>query len=378
MRAPAATTTGCPVATGGGGGNGTCSSTLTPADVLFGQASTGAITTLAIGTGATSLQLMCTTANTGLGLIVVADVLATNKNYLYSLSNITHVGTTGSVTISGFAIGHVAPVTLTPLSTSFTITGTNFFDGFFAVQADPSGRFLTVTDTTASLVHVLLISAVDGTLSEAAGSPFPAANALFTAVGTTGQFLYVTDQSDGQIFIFGINLAANPVLTAIVNSPFVAPTPLSVNAPISMQVNLAGTFMYTANSQSISVLAIGVDGSLTSTGAPITFTPTFNPQLFAMDPTGSFLYVLGSGTEGVVGYTIDNGTGGLTLIAGSAFASGLSVSDILMNPVGGQLYLLISGKINVYTITSGSGVLVPPTGTAQFASSSNLATAFVQ
>ncbi|MGH9713348.1 MAG: beta-propeller fold lactonase family protein [Candidatus Acidiferrales bacterium] len=378
MRTPAATATGCPVNTGGGGNNGSCSSTLTPADVLFGQASTGAVTTLAIGTGATSLQLMCTTANTGLGLIVVANVLATNKNYLYSLNNITHVGTTGSVTISGFAIGHVAPVTLTPLSTSFTITGTSFFDGFFAFQADPSGRFLTVTDATSSLVHILLISSVDGTLSEAAGSPFSVANALFTAVGASGQFLYVTDQSDGEIFIFLINLGANPVLTQIVNSPFVEPTHLAANAPISMQINLAGTFMYTANTQSISVLAIGVDGSLTSTGAPGTFTPTFNPQLFAMDPTGSFLYVLGSGTEGVVGFTIDNGTGALTLIAGSAFASGLSVSDILINPVGGQLYLLISGKINVYTITSGSGILVPPSGAAQFASSSNLAAAFVQ
>lgn len=371
-----AAASGCPVNMGGGG-NGACSSTLTPTEVLFGQASTGAITTLAIGTGTSSLELMCTTATAGLGQIVVANVLATNTSYLYTMT-VSRSGTAGTASISGFAIGRVAPVTLTAVAPQpFAVTGTNFFGGSAELQADPTGRFLTLTDTSQSLVHVLLISA-SGTLSEAAGSPFTVANALFTAVGTSGQFLYVTDNPDGEIFIFTINLSANPVLSPIVNSPFLQPIPLSANAPISMQVNLAGTFMYTANNQTVSILAIGVDGSLTSTGAPGTFTPTFNPQDLAMDPTGSFLYVRGSGTEGVVGFTINNGTGALTIIAGSAFASGLSVSDILINPLGGQLYILIAGEINVYNITAGSGVLVLQTGVTQFASSGNLAAARVQ
>jgi len=350
-RTPDATNAnGCPV--GSGGGNNTCSSTLTPTEVLFTQESTGAIQTLAINTPvANSLSLMCTTATAGLGEIVVANVSAT-KNFLYAFSTTTK-------TINGFAIGHVTPVTLTSVGTAFTFSGTNLFQTTAEMRADPAGRFLTVTDTGASAVHVLLIDPTFGTLTEAAGSPFTAANALFTAVGSAVDVLYVTDNVGGEIFIFSINLSANPVL--------------------SMQVNLAGTFLYTANTSSISFYAISpTDGSLTQVaGSPVTFTPAFNPQLITMDVTGSFLYVSGTGTEGVLGFTMDTGTGNLTIITGSAFASGSSVSDMLVNPLGGQMYLVIANTITMFTINSSTGALTPVTSTTTFSSSSNLAAAGV-
>jgi len=376
-RAPAAVgANGCPVGTGGGGGNGTCSDTLTPADVLFGQSSTGAITTLAINTPGSSLALMCTTANAGLGEIAVANVSATSKNFLYALSITSSAGTrTG--TIDGFAIGHVAPVTLSAVGPAFTISGANVLTGFFELQADPFGRFLTITDTSLSLVHVLLIDSNLGTLTEAPGSPFTVANALFTAVGATGAFLYVSDQSDAEIRIFSINLTINPVLTEIVNSPFFEPTHIAANAPISMQVNLAGTFLYTANTASISFYTINPDGSLTTVaGSPVAFVPEFDPRQLTMDVTGTFLYALGTGTEGVLGFTM-NANGSLTLISNTSFAGGTSVADMLVNPLGGQMYLLIAGGINVWTIVPLSGALTPPSGAPQFTSSSNLAAANV-
>jgi 6-phosphogluconolactonase (cycloisomerase 2 family) len=367
-RVPAATTTtGCPVT--GTGGNGACSSTLTPTEVLFAQASTGAITTLAINTGGNALALMCTTATTGLGQIAVANVSAT-KNFLYAFSTTTK-------TINGFAIDHATPVTLTPVVSPFTFSGTNIFQTSAEMQADPAGRFLTVTDTGASAVHVLLIDASLGTLTEAAGSPFTAANALFTAVGSAVDVLYVTDNVDAQIFIFPINLTANPVLST--PSIFAEPTHVAANSPISMQVNLAGTFLYTANTGSISFYGISpTDGSLTQVaGSPVTPSPAFNPQQLTMDINGNFLYVRGSGTEGVLGFTITSGTGNLTIITGSAFASGSSVSDMLVNPLAGQMYLVIANSINVFTINSSSGALTPVTSTTTFNSSSNLAAAGV-
>ena len=368
-RTPDATNAnGCPV--GSGGGNNTCSSTLTPTEVLFTQESTGAIQTLAINTPvANSLSLMCTTATAGLGEIVVANVSAT-KNFLYAFSTTTK-------TINGFAIGHVTPVTLTSVGTAFTFSGTNLFQTTAEMRADPAGRFLTVTDTGASAVHVLLIDPTFGTLTEAAGSPFTAANALFTAVGSAVDVLYVTDNVGGEIFIFSINLSANPVLST--PSIFAEPTHIAANAPISMQVNLAGTFLYTANTSSISFYAISpTDGSLTQVaGSPVTFTPAFNPQLITMDVTGSFLYVSGTGTEGVLGFTMDTGTGNLTIITGSAFASGSSVSDMLVNPLGGQMYLVIANTITMFTINSSTGALTPVTSTTTFSSSSNLAAAGV-
>jgi DNA-binding beta-propeller fold protein YncE len=370
-RAPAAVgANGCPVGTGGGGGgNGTCSNTLTPAEVLFAQGSTGAITTLAINTPGSNLALICTTANAGLGEIAVANVIATSKNFLYALS-------IKAGTIDGFAIGHVAPVTLTAVGPAFSIWAANGVHTVVEMQADPSGRFLTVTDSAGSLVHVLLIDPNLGTLTEAPGSPFTVANALFTAVGATGEFLYVTDQSDAQISVFLIDLTINPVLT--LSSTLQEPTNNPANAPISMQVNLAGTFLYTANTASISFYAIDpINGSLSGPGSPLSFVPQFNPQLLTMDVTGTFLYALGAGIEGVLGFTM-NANGSLTPIPGSAFASGLSVSNMLVNPLGGQMYLLIAGGINVYTIDPLSGALTAPTGAATFTSSSlNLAAANV-
>jgi 6-phosphogluconolactonase (cycloisomerase 2 family) len=371
-RAPAAVgANGCPVGTGGGGGgNGACSDTLTPADVLFGQGSTGAITTLAINTPGSNLALMCTTANAGQGELAVANVTATSKNFLYALS-------IKAGTIDGFAIGHVPPVSLTAVG-AFSIWAANGLHTVVEMQADPSGRFLTVTDSVASLVHVLLIDSTLGTLMEAPGSPFSVANALFTAVGATGEFLYVTDQSDAQISVFLIDVTSlTQVLT--LSSTLQEPTHNPANAPISMQVNLAGTFLYTANTASISFYAIDpINGSLSGTGSPVSFVPQFNPQLLTMDVSGTFLYALGAGTEGVLGFTM-NANGSLTLISNSSFASGLSVSDMLVNPLGGQMYLLITGGINVYALGSGTGVLTPPTGAPAFTSSSlNLAAAFVQ
>jgi DNA-binding beta-propeller fold protein YncE len=377
-RTLAAAASGCPVNSGGGGGgggNGACSNTLTPTDVLFAQSATGAITTLAINTPGSNLALMCTTTNAGLGQIAVANVTATNKNFLYALSIPLNGGTTTG-TINGFAIGHVAPVTLTSVGPAFTISGPNVIHTVVELQADPFGRFLTVTDASASRVHVLLIDPNLGTLTEAAGSPFTVANALFTAVGATGEFLYVTDQSDAQISVFLIDVTSlTQVLT--LSSILQEPTHNPANAPISMQVNLAGTFLYTANTASISFYAIDpINGSLSGTGSPVSFVPQFNPQLLTMDVTGTFLYALGAGTEGVLGFTM-NANGSLTLISNSSFASGLSVSDMLVNPQGGQMYLLIAGGINVWTIDP-SGALTAPAAAPQFSSSSNLAAAFVQ
>ena len=374
-RIPAAAAgSGCPVGSGGGGGgNGGCSNTLTPNEVLFAQAGTGAITTLAINTPAgTSLSLMCTTANAGLGQIAVANVLSSGKNFLYALDTITK-------TIDGFAIGHVVPVTLSAVGPAFAIS-LSATPIIVELQADPSGRFLTVTDSASSQVHVLLIDPNLGTLQEGPGSPFTVANALFTAVGASGQFLYVTDQSDAEIRIFSINVTApTQVLTEqIAFSPFVEPSGNPANAPISMQVNSAGTFLYTANTSSISFYAIDpISGALSGTGSPLSFVPEFDPRLLTLDVTGTFLYALGTGTEGVLGFTM-NANGSLTLISTTPFGVGTDVTDILVNPLGGQMYFLVAGTIDVFTIDPATGVLTAVTSTTNFTSSSNLAAANVQ
>jgi hypothetical protein len=378
-----AAASGCPTG-GGGGGNNNCSSTLTPTEVLFSQSATGSINTLAINTGGNALALMCTTATANSGQIAVATVTGTGANYLYVLTPPTKAGA-NTVIINGFAIGHAAPVTLTPIAASLTITGAGFFASTFALQADPFGQFLTLTDTSKSVVHVLLITAATGALAVGPGSPFAAPNALFTAAGTANgvEYVYVSDNVDAQIRIFSVNVVPpNNVLTEIpVNSPFLVPGGQSVNSPITMLVSPNGSFLYTANDQSISIYAIQIDGSLTQgPGSPFTPAPIFNPQLLAVDNTGSFLYASGTGTEGVLGFAIlANGSltpisGGTTLVTGTA-----GVTDMVADPSLAVLYLVISGVINPYVIgTNTGGGLTAPTVKPTFIASTNLAIANVQ
>ncbi|MGA8223004.1 MAG: hypothetical protein WB780_15250 [Candidatus Acidiferrales bacterium] len=361
---------------------------MTPTEVLFAQASTGDITTLAIpAIAGDALALMCTTATANSGQIVIANVISTGANYLYVLTPPSKAGP-NTVTISSFLIGHTAPVTLTPVGTPLTVTGAGSFIGTFALQTDPSGLFLTLTDTSKSVVHIFLITQSTGALTtEAPGSPFPAANAFLTAaaVNGLGEFLYVTDNEDGLIFMFSVNVnSATNVLTALAGVSINASGGIAANSPISMLVNSTATLLYTANNLSISIFAIsGADGSLgpaVGLASPVVPAPAFSPQLLAVDFTNSFLYATGQGTEGVLGYMI-NGDGSLQVLnGGTPFASGLAggVTDIVADPTESVIYLLINGVINPYTISTTSlGNLDPPTGTQTFTSSTNIALAGV-
>jgi len=378
MDRPEAASSGC----GTGGSGSTCSSTLTPTEVLFDQGTTGAINTLAISTGG-NLALMCTTATPPLGQQLVVANLGGGTEYLYVLQVTAGTATgTGTATITGFTIGQVAPITLTQAGTALSLSGTGLFQGLFEIQADPSGRFLTLTDFTLGEIHVLLIDSTTGALSVAPGSPFASANALFMAVSSDGTTMYVSDSVDDQIFIYTIDTAS---LTAVLtlSTTFVEPTHLAVNAPSFLLVSPGGNFLYTANAQSISFYSIDPTTDLLGgpiAGSPVTPAPTFNPFLMAFDNTDSFLYVTGTGSEGVLGYTFNSATGALTAIGGSPFASGLAgtISDIVPDLTLPVVYLLIDGTIQPYTVgTTTGGALTAPSTAGTFTASGNIVIAGV-
>jgi 6-phosphogluconolactonase (cycloisomerase 2 family) len=363
---------GCPVNSGGGGsggGNGACSSTLTPNEVLLTINGTPAIQTLAISTGATPLALMCTTA----AAPGVAVAVSQNK-FVYVLD-----GTTKK--ISGYVIGHVHPVTLTPIpGQPFSIPAV--FSNFFEMRTEPLGRFLFVTDSGVGKVHVFLIDPNSGALTKAQNSPFSVPNALFTAVTPSGTFVYVNDPSDGEIFIFTID--ASGQLTATLNSPFVVPSHLTADSPIDMTMHSSGKFLFTSNFLSVASYAIDqITGDLNNApGSPYSTTGTaptpVQPQLLAVDGTNTFLYVTGRSGQGVLGYTIDQTSGTLTLISNNSFASTTNAFEIVADPAGGQVFLEILGAINAFPIDPLSGSLLTPAGASKFSTISNMAVANVQ
>jgi 6-phosphogluconolactonase (cycloisomerase 2 family) len=369
---PAAAGTGCPVHSGGGGGgggNGTCSSTLTPNEVLFSISSTPGIQTLAISTGANPLALMCTTAATA-----GVEVAVSQNKFVYVLD-----GTTKK--ISGYVIGHVHPVTLTPIiGQPFSIPA--IFSSFFEMRTEPLGRFLFVTDSGPGKVHVFLIDQSTGALSEALNSPVSVPAALFTAVTPSGTFVYVNDPNDGEIFIFKID--AGGQMTPTTNSPFVVPSHLTADSPIDMAMHSSGKFLFTSNFLSIASYVIDqTTGDLTNApGSPSSTTGTaptpVQPQLLGIDGTGVFLYVTGRSGQGVLGYSIDQISGTLTIISNNSFAATTNAFEIVADPAGGQMFLEISGAINAFPIDPISGSLLSPVGTSRFSTVSNMAVANVQ
>jgi len=84
----------------------------------------------------------------------------------------------------------------------------------------------------------------------------------------------------------------------------------------------------------------------------------------AIDPTGSFLYLVnyggsGSAGPGVYSFTINQGTGALTAIGTGPITANLtSPTDILIDKTGAYVYVVDnSNQINLYTINSTTGAL---------------------
>lgn len=119
-------------------------------------------------------------------------------------------------------------------------------------------------------------------------------------------------------------------------------------------------------------------------------TPTIatgiGPQGFAINPAGTFAYVVNTGipytspdintTNGYVStYSINSSTGALTPLAAPTASAGIQPQSIAINPAGTFAYVanegdfLLPGYVSMYSINSSTGALTPlspPTVTAGF------------
>lgn len=204
---------------------------------------------------------------------------------------------------------------LTITGSPFSIAGNN---SSYGVVIHPSNRFLYASNVASNTVSIYSISPQTGALTQvgtpvASGSGGP--NGLF--FHPSGNFLYVSNYSGNTISAFAV--ASDGTLTAITGSPFATGGPTTINGVV---VSSDGKFLYAASM---------------------------------------------GGTGGVVGYEIDQSTGGLTLIAGSPFLNTLGgdVSNpgdgITIHPNGHWLYmgLVNRRKVSAWSIDATTGVLTP-------------------
>jgi 6-phosphogluconolactonase (cycloisomerase 2 family) len=231
-----------------------------------------------------------------------------------------------SFNVSGYRID---PTT----GTLTAIGGSPFAAGLLptSVAVDPTGKFAYVTNEMSSDVSGYTIDPTTGALTAISGSPFLSGGSgsrpFSIAVGPTGKFAYVANNSPGNVSAYTINPTTG-ALTPISGSPF----PAGGAGSFSVAVDPTGKFAYVANIGGVIANVSGftinpATGALTAFGGP-TFLPGTGPVSVAVDPTGSFAYVANFNSNNVSAYTIDPTTGALTAISGSPFAAGASPRSV--------------------------------------------------
>jgi 6-phosphogluconolactonase len=230
----------------------------------------------------------------------------------------------GSNTISGFRItdvaGHMTEVPGSP----------------FATQANPQAIAVVTSGTVSPLNLTTFVyvangalgtisgfkANADGSLTELAGSPFPAgANISALAFRQGGGILLASDAGNNKVLGFKIDAAG--ALTPFAGGPVAAG---SQPGALSFTFN---DFVYVANRSSNNVSAYKFDfTSSTLTPVPGSPFPTGTTPVALGTTRPLQLYVANQGSSDLSGFNIDQNTGALVPIFGSPFHTPVPPSSI--------------------------------------------------
>jgi len=128
----------------------------------------------------------------------------------------------------------------------------------------------------------------------------------------------------------------------------------------------AGRFAYVANENSNSISAYSIDSG-TGLLSPLLnspfATPGSEPVALAVDPNGAFMYVAQYTSNDVSVYAIEDTTGQLTP-SGVAFAVGNAPSAVAIDPTNRFLYVAnqSDGTVSAFTLAAGNGFPTAITG----------------
>jgi len=267
--------------------------------------------------------------------------------------------------ITGFTVN----VASGALSAPTNVPGPNDAGG---MVADPSAKFLYVSDFTGAAIDGLAIDPGTGGLTTISGSPFPvgAGNGPSgMAIDSAGKFLFLAHANLNGIFAFTRD-ATTGALTEVPGSPFAAGS-----APHHVVVHPSANFLYASNLNdpmgSISAHTIdATTGALTAiAGSPFaTQAGSPGPGRLAIDPSGKYLYVGLGGTAAandfVAAFSINSSTGALTAVPGSPFSAGNGSFSVAVDPSGKYVYTAntVDNTISAFAIDLSTGALTSVSG----------------
>jgi 6-phosphogluconolactonase (cycloisomerase 2 family) len=198
-----------------------------------------------------------------------------------------------------------------------------------------------------------------GLLSGCAGF-FPATTASGTTAATTGDYVYVVNQTTNTVSEFSL---ASSALTAISGSPISLSAVLASLSASSIVVSRANSFVYVGGQGGIACFSIGSTGALTAvTAGNLTSTGDF--VSLDTSPDGKWLVGLDSVNHSINIYGINTSTGVLTLNGTAtayplAMAGNSSVAEaIRIAPTGAFIAVALgtAGDV-IYPFTTSTGVL---------------------
>lgn len=237
-----------------------------------------------------------------------------------------------------------------------------------AVIHDPQNRFLIVADNGADLLHVLQIDNTTGALTEVAPSPYITKNepgTVLTDPSGTHVYLYVTGQNvaypgQGGNQIDAYNLGSTGVLTSVAGTPFLTGSAsFSIAISTAMVIDTGGKFLYLEDG--INLYTFGIDSNSGALSLMQTIPgPTLGGAI-ALDPSGNYLYVVGSGNNSILTYGVNATTGLLTQANLSQMLEKDGSYTIAVSPTGQYAYTIENNNDLVsYAISNGA---LTPIGT---------------
>jgi YD repeat-containing protein len=279
----------------------------------------------------------------------------------------------GANNIAGYSI-NAATGALTRLE------GSPFAEGFFPVfaTADMFGQSLYVANNCSDLlcaasngsVSGYAISPGSGALTAAAGSPFPAGVAPVSVAlqppginaQSSNEYAYIASQNS-QFFEYAVNPATG-VLTTFAGSPAYT----SANGVIATAVDPTGSYLYVITSCSgcANDVLYGYDlflydGQLIYQPPVITAALGTAPQAIGVDPGGRFVLVTDGASNTV---SVLSTQASYSQVTGSPFATDGNPSAVALDPTGQFVYIAnqATNDVSAYTMNPSTGSLTPISG----------------
>lgn len=174
-----------------------------------------------------------------------------------------------------------------------------------------------------------------GALTATASSPYKAGvkPSAITA-DPTSRFLYVTDFASNQIV--GYQIQTNGTLNFMLNGPF-----KTGNEPVSVAVDARGIYIYLANSLDNTVsaytisLPTGTPSAVVNTTSSALYSTDTQPVSLAIDPAlGRFVYTANYLGNSISGFRLDPNSGALTTTQATPYPTGAKPTAVAIVPHG--------------------------------------------